>query len=454
MSKTKAIKYETDQTTGLDYSEVISLRDKQPKRPDRVYYTPHQFPPLFKNTKLLSQYDLEGRGETFGISKEGNYAYVCHTQWSGLDIVDVKDPSKPEVVKFIPTGSPFVHSCKCRVVGNILVVTNEFKLETPPQYTVLGERRARGEDVSMLDGDIDNGPLEPIETGIKVFDVSKPAEPKLLSFFKTGGWSRDGGGVGSHRFSFDGRYAYLSASAPGFYGRILRIVDLLNPKEPTEVSRWWLPGQNTAAGESWPTRHHGFAHLAIPQGNRLYTAWFKWGGAAILDISNIRCPKRVNKSDMIYRMDGPGHTLMPIKDRQFAIFIIEHSHAYMLDISDEEYPKVISMFPYAPKELVERGGGSIWRGPAIHNIHENCPGPNSFRSDDRIYATTGAGGLRIYDVSNPYLIEELGYYVPGTPKQYDLTRTGVNICDVFVDKKGLIYLTGYNHGLEIVEFTG
>ena len=32
--------------------------------------------------------------------------------------------------------------------------------------------------------------------------------------------------------------------------------------------------------------------------------------------------------------------------------------------------------------------------------------------------------------------------------------SGVDVADVWVDNKGLIYLSGYNSGLEILEFTG
>jgi len=128
----------------------------------------------------------------------------------------------------------------------------------------------------------------------------------------------------------------------------------------------------------------------------------------------------------------------------------------MLDISDEKYPKVVGMFPKAPKALLERGGGYIL-GPAIHNIHENTPGPDSFRSDDRIYAVSAVGGLRIYDVADPYRIQEIGYYVPGTPKRFNPNGPqagGVSREDLWVDNKRLVYLSGYNGGLEIVESTG
>ena len=70
--------------------------------------------------------------------------------------------------------------------------------------------------------------------------------------------------------------------------------------------------------------------------------------------------------------------------------------------------------------------------------------------------------MQISNILDPYLIEEIGYYVPGTPEVYYDPRgpehasvgAGVDLADVYVDDKGLIYCSSYNGGLEILEFTG
>ena len=433
-----------DPATGLDYSG-------QPPEIFKTKYVHHDFPQLFKNTKLISQNDLEGRGDTTQIAKCGNYLYVCHSLSGGFSVVDVKDPNSPEVVNFIPASSPHAWSLKCRVVGNILIVANEWKFFEPQQYHV------KTNYVNIHQ----RGPKEPLQSGIKIYDISKPAEPKLLSFFKTGQWSKEGGGNYCHRFWYDGHYAYISADMPGYNGGIMVIVDVSDPKDPKEVSRFWRTGQWIAGGEKpwWPNTFPGCqCHHPIVQGDRAYVTWFGLGGT-IVDISNIKEPTLV--SEFNYDMGGQNHTFLPIKDRKIAVFVSEYRHSYMLDISEEKYPRVIGMFPKPPRDLLERGVGYPF-GPSIHNIHENSPGPDSFKSDDRIYATTGPGGLRIYDVSDPYRIEEIGYYVPRTPQVYyspygaehSLVGAGVDVMDVFVDNHGLIYTSSYNNGLEILEFTG
>ena len=57
------------------------------------------------------------------------------------------------------------------------------------------------------------------------------------------------GGGGVHRFDMDERYAYISTEMDGFLGAMLVTYDMRDPQRPQEVSRWWLPGQNIAAGE-------------------------------------------------------------------------------------------------------------------------------------------------------------------------------------------------------------
>ena len=58
--------------------------------------------------------------------------------------------------------------------------------------------------------------------GLGIYDVSRPAAPKLISK-----WTTAGRGV--HRYDFDGRYAYISPTAEGYVGNIVMILDLADP---------------------------------------------------------------------------------------------------------------------------------------------------------------------------------------------------------------------------------
>ncbi len=60
-----------------------------------------------------------------------------------------------------------------------------------------------------------------------------------------------------------------------------------------------------------------------------------------------------------------------------------------------------------------------------------CRAPSSFS------ALSSTGGLRAYDLSNPYQPQEVGYIVPGAPA---MSRAGaVQLNDIFVDERGIVY---------------
>src|SRR2546427_12086848 len=91
----------------------------------------------------------------------------------------------------------------------------------------------------------------------------------------------------------DENYAYISTEMEGYLGNILVIYDIRKPEKPQEVSRWWMPGQNLAAGEkpSWAGKHHRLHH-ALRFGDKLWAGCWH-AGVRVIDISNIRAPRTV-----------------------------------------------------------------------------------------------------------------------------------------------------------------
>ena len=58
--------------------------------------------------------------------------------------------------------------------------------------------------------------------------------------------------------------------------------------------------------------------------------------------------------------------------------------------------------------------------------------------------------LKIHDISDPFRPEEVAYYVPPVPNG----ANGVNINDVYVDEKALVYAVDrVKGGLYILEMT-
>ena len=85
-----------------------------------------------------------------------------------------------------------------------------------------------------------------------------------------------------------------------------------------------------------------------------------------------------------------------------------------------------------------------------HNIHENVPKPTAWHSDETIIGTFFNGGLRAYDISNPYQPKEIAAFVPPGPP---LAPKGtIQLNDVFVDERGIVYTVDRHvGGLYILE---
>lgn len=125
---------------------------------------------------------------------------------------------------------------------------------------------------------------------------------------------------------------------------------------------------------------------------------------------------------------------------------------WIFDVKDRADPKVLSTLP-PPTDADYPHKGAHY-GP--HNIHENRPG--SFVSETLIFSTWQNAGVRVHDISNPTQPREVGALVPPPPTSLMDKRPGkkpiIQSCDIFVAANGLIYVTDYNAGLTIMEYTG
>ena len=347
---------------------------------------------ISKNVKLVGRTDIAGGGQ---VVVENGYAYVGHMEPPhGTTILDVKDPKHPKVVAEveIPQG---VHSHKVRVSGDVMLVNLE---------------RYRGK--------------EKLPTGLKIYDISNREKPKEIAFYQTNG--------GVHRFTFDGRYAYLSVHVEGYIGRIPIILDLKDPSKPQEVGRWWMPGQWTGGGETptWEGTAHQ-CHHPIRYGDRLYVSYWH-GGFVILDIADMSKPKFISGLNWSPPYPSPIHTTLPIPwklmGRDMMVVVDEEAgkraptppaFMWMVDITDEKQPVSVSTFNPA-------GAWDIAPGNQ-YGAHQ----PAEQVYDNKMFVTWFSGGLRVVDISNPYSLQEIGYYVPKpgrgqkTVKSNDVDRKSV-----------------------------
>ncbi len=92
--------------------------------------------------------------------------------------------------------------------------------------------------------------------GIRNYDVTDPTKPNMLQEYNTGAK-----GNGTHHNFYDGgKYAYLDCGWDETlrlenhqrpYSNALMIVDMSDPANVEEVSRWWVPGQKLGEEEEY-----------------------------------------------------------------------------------------------------------------------------------------------------------------------------------------------------------
>jgi hypothetical protein len=410
---------------------------------------------LSRNIRRLAHLDIEGGGE---VVVRGSYAYVGHMKPPmGTSIIDVSDPAHPEVVAHVAPPDEWSHTHKVKVVGDLMITNVEMdrrhflrkgdkiaglRAEGLSDDQIADRLLVKASDIAVLEEALGRGYHS---GGFRVWDISDKTAPKLLSYVKTHGF-------GVHRFDMDANYAYISTEMEGYVGNILVIYDLSDPTNPTEVSRWHMPGQHVANGET-PTGV-GYSHRlhhAMRCGDELWAAVWH-AGIRVLDASDITKPTLKGSYRFPKGIPEPTHTVMPLEQtingRRYAISIDEehdhkpgrlHGFIWVMDVTD-----LNNMEPIAAWDLSERL--CPWVGEAGVRF-----GGHQFREkldSTLIYATWFAGGLRVLDVADPHLPVEVAHFMEPGP-----SGAAPQSNDVDVDDNGLIYVLDRNRGLDILEMT-
>jgi hypothetical protein len=365
------------------------------------------------NTRLVGHVDCPGGGQVW---IDGTTLYVGHMRNpSGTSIVDVADPRHPRILATIEVPAGW-HSHKVNVAGGVMVVNHE--------------RLGQGAD--------DFG------GGLGIYDVADPAKPRLITK-----WATAGSGV--HRYSFDGRYAYISPTAEGYIGNIVMILDLADPSRPAEVGRWWIPGQWQAGGEAYPWTDwvKPRCHHPLRLGDRLYVSYWHHG-LFILDISDMSRPKLVSQANTSPAFPHPTHTCLPyptpLKGRRIMVVADEDvaklwpaapAFTWIYDITEERVPTPISSFQVPG---LDPDGAPQ---PPMTGCHQ----PSERLKGSVIPFAWFAQGLRLVDIADPFAPKEVGHYRPDPPEGCE--RSSSN--DVTIDERGLIYLIDRQRGVDIIE---
>ncbi|WP_343225696.1 hypothetical protein [Oricola nitratireducens] len=348
---------------------------------------------------------------------DGNILYIGHMRPpSGTTLVDISDPRNPKKITTIDVP-PGWHSHKVRVKDGLMIINHErFGNEGPAEFG----------------------------GGLAIYDTSKPAEPKLISKWITGG-------KGVHRYDYDGRYAYISPTADGYVGNIVMILDLIDPANPVEVGRWWIPGQWTGGGEEYPWHNYVTprCHHPLRMGDRLYVSYWHHG-LFILDISDMTKPRAIAHMNSSPSFPHPTHTCLPIpqplKGRNIMVVADEDvaklhpsppSFAWIYDITDETNPLPISTFQVPG---IDPDGAPQ---PPMTGCHQ----PSERFKGSIIPFAWFAQGLRLVDIADPFAPKEVGHFMPDAPEGAE--RSSSN--DVTIDDRGIIYLIDRIRGVDIIE---
>ncbi len=363
---------------------------------------------LARNIRRLGHLDIDGGGE---VTLQGNYAYVGHMKPPmGTSIIDVSDPANPKVVSHVAPPDEWSHTHKVKVAGDLMITNVEmdkrhflrkgdkiagFRAEGLSDDQIAERLSVKPSDIAVLEEALERGYSS---GGFRVWDISDKTAPKLLSYVKTYGF-------GVHRFDMDSNYAYISTEMEGYVGNILVIYDLSDPTNPTEVSRWHMPGQHVANGET-PTGV-GYSHRlhhAMRCGDELWAAVWH-AGFRVLDASDITNPTVKGSYRFPKAIPEPTHTVMPLEQtingKRYAVVIDEehdhkpgrlHGFIWIMDVTD-----LNNMEPVAAWDLSERFCPWVGEEGVRFGGHQYREKLDS----TLIYATWFAGGLRVLDLADP-----------------------------------------------------
>jgi hypothetical protein len=334
-------------------------------------------------TDVRCNLDVKGQvaAEHFlSLAWQGDCAYV--NGQTGTSVVDASNPKSPRVVTRLTT--PGMQS----------------------NWESMKVHEGRG----LLVGYQSNAPI------LDVYDVKADCKaPVLKRSFNVGGSGHSG------NFSTDGTIYYASSL---FSGQVFA-VELTDPANPSVIS-----------SNFERTTHDLFVGKEGTRGYFVYTQLvnFGTGSLAILDLSQIQARAANAKATLIKEISWPDGSAsqypIPItyRGRDYLVMTDElgsgsncldpakpqFGYARIFDIHDETNPTLVSKIKTEAQDPVNCTAATAAAGTFFGVGTHYC---NVDRRDDPRVLSCGlwAGGVRLYDIRNPWRPKELGYFnVPNT----------------------------------------
>jgi LVIVD repeat len=422
--------------------------------------------------ELVGHEPLMNRGMNSALAVHGDHAYVgSRTDGShanaGVLVVDVSDPSKPEVVDEIGlpnAGMPGESSRELRVMPEqeLLMVLNHGCSELIHRCVNIANT-----GVSITTSRID------------FYDISgdKEAAPELVSSYKP---SRSAPQQPHEFFIWndpkrDGRvlmYSTTPSSDTGTREQLI-VTDLSQARdgEFPEIAKW-----RTTIGN--PDRDNRLHSITVtPDGNRMMLAYLG-GGFMVADTSDfadaeakpeVRLVTPVEQR--VFWTDPGAHSAIKVPGKPYALttdevygklggVLADHGCPWgwvrMIDIRDESRPKVANEF-----RLPVNDPNQCATTPPDRENLSSFSAHNPTLTEHLAFVTWHSAGLQAIDLSNPRKPRSAAQFVP-EPLDFVQTedpalssgRDKVVMWSFPIIKDGLIYAIDLRNGLYILRYDG
>lgn len=406
--------------------------------------------PYAENVELVGENDVENRGMNGNLGWIGDTAYVsayfgADDPLAGLAVIDASDPENPELVE-VKEGTPGTRESQVKASGESgLVVVMPWESQTSfgdePSANLL-------QIYEVVDGDPNN--IEHVTD--HDFGDYVPHE---------------------HQFSPDGTLVYVA----GYEQPPLRVIDVSDPANPTELLTWSLEeAEDMDVEEGSHSLHDLFVR---PDGTRAYLNSWGWTqgdtdftGLTIIDttelaegasdpsvshVSTVRWgpPELIGGSHSAHFATIQGREYVIAMDETFDREGCPWGWARIIDVTEEAHPLQISTIRLDVSK--RRNCDVTTRDGAMYSSH--YLGVDDVADTSMVFFTWYSSGLRVFDVRDPYDPTEIGYYIAGAntdpqhPVREEFGNTNIDYAYSWVryrPENGHIWFNNVHNGFQIV----